>query len=97
MGLCARLPRRIAGGRLPQVDEIRHEENAAPDAPVSRHPWIVLSLLFLLTVIIFIARQTISVLAPVLRTVFGLTNQQYGRIVSALGFGMMTGESPWAT
>ena len=80
---------------MPQVDELRPDETiAAQDAPVSRHPWIVLSLLFFLTVIIFIARQTISVLAPVLRTVFGLTNQQYGRIVSALGFGMMTGEFP---
>jgi len=83
------------GDGLPQVDEIRPDETVtAADAPVSRHPWIVLSLLFLLTVIIFVARQTISVLAPVLRTVFGLTNQQYGRIVSALGFGMMTGEFP---
>ena len=85
----------LLGECLPQVDELRPDETiAAQDAPVSRHPWIVLSLLFFLTVIIFIARQTISVLAPVLRTVFGLTNQQYGRIVSALGFGMMTGEFP---
>ncbi len=85
----------LLGERLPEVDEIGRDETVtAPNAPVSRHPWIVLSLLFFLTVIIFVARQTISVLAPVLRTVFGLTNQQYGRIVSALGFGMMTGEFP---
>ncbi len=33
-------------------------------------------------------------MAPVLRTAFHLSNQAYGRIVSALGFGMMTGEFP---
>ena len=60
----------------------------------SRHPWAVLSLLFTLTVIIFVARQSLSVMAPVLRTLFHLSNQQYGRIVSALGLGMMTGEFP---
>ena len=42
----------------------------------------------------FIARQALSVMAPVLRTVFHLSNAAYGRIVSALGFGMMTGEFP---
>jgi MFS transporter, ACS family, hexuronate transporter len=57
-------------------------------------PWVILSLLFLLTVIMFIARQALSVMAPVLRTVFHLSNEAYGRIVSALGFGMMTGEFP---
>lgn len=62
--------------------------------PVKRHPWVVLSLLFILTVIIFIARQALSVMAPVLRTVFHLSNTAYGRIVSALGLGMMTGEFP---
>ena len=49
---------------------------------------------FLLTVIMFIARQALSVMAPVLRTTFHLSNAAYGRIVSALGFGMMTGEFP---
>lgn len=33
-------------------------------------------------------------MAPVLRDVFHLSNAAYGRIVSALGFGMMTGEFP---
>ena len=42
----------------------------------------------------FIARQALSVMAPVLRTVFHLSNAAYGRIVSALGFGMMSGEFP---
>jgi MFS transporter, ACS family, hexuronate transporter len=42
----------------------------------------------------FIARQALSVMAPVLRGKFQLSNAAYGRIVSALGFGMMTGEFP---
>ncbi len=78
-----------------QTDEIhRDESDAASDDHGPRHPWFVLSLLFTLTVIIFIARQSLSVMAPVLRNVFHLSNQAYGRIVSALGFGMMTGEFP---
>jgi ACS family hexuronate transporter-like MFS transporter len=85
----------VAGGRLPQADAMKRKESmSAPEAGASRHAWAVLSLLFILTVIIFIARQTVSVLAPVLRSNFHLTNQQYGWIVSALGFGMMTGEFP---
>jgi MFS transporter, ACS family, hexuronate transporter len=61
---------------------------------VNRRPWLVLCLLFALTVIVFIERQAISVLAPVLVKLFHLSNEAYGRIVSALGFGMMTGEFP---
>jgi MFS transporter, ACS family, hexuronate transporter len=56
--------------------------------------WITLALLFTVTVINFIDRQTVSILAPVLRTTLHLTNLQYGRIVAAFQFGMMTGEFP---
>lgn len=66
-----------------------NQQSATP-----RHPWLILTLLFFLTVILFIARQALSVMAPVLRSVFHLSNEAYGRIVSALGFGMMTGEFP---
>ena len=80
---------------MTQADEIcRAETQSAPDAAANRRPWLILTLLFLLTVILFIARQALSVMAPVLRTVFHLSNEQYGRIVSALGFGMMSGEFP---
>ena len=80
---------------MPQTGEIsRVESGAAAEGPAKRRPWLILSLLFLLTVIMFVARQALSVMAPVLRTVFHLSNEQYGRIVSALGFGMMTGEFP---
>ena len=66
---------------------------AAPTTD-NRRRWVVLSLIFLITVINFVDRQTLSVLAPVLRTAFHLSNAEYGRIVSALQFGMMSGEFP---
>src|SRR6202167_2314884 len=84
----------VAGGCLIQADEkVRAGSDTAIEASLHR-PWLILSLLFFLTVIMFIARQALSVMAPVLRTVFHLSNAAYGRIVSALGFGMMTGEFP---
>jgi ACS family hexuronate transporter-like MFS transporter len=79
---------------------ISSASQAAPAVPASSNagdgsrPWLILGLLFLLTVIMFIARQALSVMAPVLRTALHLSNAAYGRIVSALGFGMMTGEFP---
>jgi ACS family hexuronate transporter-like MFS transporter len=59
-----------------------------------RRRWVVLALLFLIIVINFMDRQTLSMLAPVLRSVFHLSNTAYGRIVAALQFGMMSGEFP---
>jgi ACS family hexuronate transporter-like MFS transporter len=56
--------------------------------------WLILSLIFAITVINFIDRQTLSVLAPVLRKALDLSNTEYGRIVSALQFGLMSGEFP---
>ncbi len=70
------------------------EMAAPPDPAVSRRRWLILSLLFLITVINFIDRQTLSILAPLLRTTLHLSNEQYGRIVSAFQFGMMSGEFP---
>jgi ACS family hexuronate transporter-like MFS transporter len=55
---------------------------------------VILALLFIITVINFIDRQTLSVLAPVIRDSFHLSNLQYGRIVSVFQFGMMSGEIP---
>lgn len=63
-------------------------------AQTGRRRWFVLALLFSITVINFIDRQTVSVLAPILKQTFHLTNTQYGRIVAAFQFGMMTGELP---
>jgi ACS family hexuronate transporter-like MFS transporter len=59
-----------------------------------RARWIVLSLLLAITIVNFIDRQTVSVLAPVLRQILHLSNEQYGRIVSAFQLGMTAGEFP---
>jgi len=52
------------------------------------------ALLFLVTVINFVDRQTLSVVAPAVRERLHLSNTDYGRIVSAFMFGMMVGEFP---
>ena len=56
--------------------------------------WRILFLLFLITVINFVDRQTLSVVAPVLLQHFHMTNSDYARMVSAFMFGMMVGEFP---
>jgi ACS family hexuronate transporter-like MFS transporter len=56
--------------------------------------WQVLTLLFLVTVINFVHRQTLSVVAPVVQDEFHLSNSDYGTIVAAFMFGMMVGEFP---
>src|SRR5258708_32406011 len=56
--------------------------------------WRILALLFLATVINFVDRQTLSVVAPVLRDEFQFSNQQYGLIVAFFQLGMMLGEFP---
>jgi ACS family hexuronate transporter-like MFS transporter len=45
--------------------------------------WLILTLLFLATVINYVDRQNLSILAPVLRAQFHLTEIDYSRIVSA--------------
>lgn len=65
-----------------------------PVMHLSRRRWAILTLIFSITVVNFIDRQTLSVLAPVLRVTYHLTNEAYGRIVAALQFGMMSGEFP---
>ncbi len=80
---------------MPNVEEIRRTEGGlATEHRSSGRAWLILSFLFFLTVIMFIGRQALSVMAPVLRSAFHLSNAAYGRVVSALGFGMMTGEFP---
>jgi MFS transporter, ACS family, hexuronate transporter len=80
---------------MPPVFTPAHNPEAAERPRLSASArWITLALLFTVTVINFIDRQTVSILAPVLREVLHLTNEQYGRIVAAFQFGMMTGEFP---
>jgi len=64
------------------------------DASIHRRRWAILALLLGITIINFIDRQTLSVLAPRLKEMFHFTNTQYGRIVASFQFGMMSGEFP---
>ncbi len=59
-----------------------------------RWRWKVLGFLLALSIINFIDRQTLSVLAPQLKTIFHLSNTDYGGIVAAFSFGMMAAEFP---
>ena len=75
------------------VEPADHDTPAAHLSIVSRRT-LILALLFTITVINFIDRQTVSVLAPLIRAAFHLSNEAYGRIVAAFQFGMMSGELP---
>src|SRR5580658_378874 len=86
----------------PRRQRILWAMNSAPSSSTvtfaseqaSKRRWLVLGLLLLITIINFIDRQTVSVLAPLIRASLHLSNAQYGRIVAAFQFGMMTGEFP---
>ncbi|MBI1792447.1 MAG: MFS transporter, partial [Acidobacteria bacterium] len=56
--------------------------------------WRILALLFLATVINFVDRQALSVVAPVLRDQYRMSNQQYAFIVASFQLGMTLGEFP---
>ncbi len=70
------------------------EEHTAPPPQANVQRWTILSLLFAITVINIIDRQTVSVLAPLIKAAFHLSDEAYGRIVAAFQFGMMSGELP---
>ena len=61
---------------------------------LSQVRWQVLGLLFLVTVINFVDRQSLSVVAPLLRDSLHLSNEDYGLIVACFSFGMLSGEFP---
>ena len=56
--------------------------------------WWVLAMLFAVTVINFVDRQSLSIVAPVLRESLKLSNTDYGIIVACFQMGMMIGEFP---
>ncbi len=56
--------------------------------------WWVLGLLFSITIINFVDRQSLSIVAPLLRESLRLSNTDYGIIVAAFQMGMMLGELP---
>ena len=51
-------------------------------------------MLFAVTVINFVDRQSLSIVAPVLRESLKLSNTDYGIIVACFQMGMMLGEFP---
>jgi ACS family hexuronate transporter-like MFS transporter len=68
---------------------------AASHVPApNRLRWTILALLFSITVINFVDRQTLSILAPRLKETFHFSSTQYGRIVACFQFGMMVAEFP---
>jgi len=70
--------------------------SAAPDDPsISGFRWVVISLAFLATVINYLDRQTLSVIAPELKRQFEMTDETYGLILSAfmLAYTVMNGVS----
>jgi ACS family hexuronate transporter-like MFS transporter len=74
---------------------IRSLEEGAVMPPLRRQVrWWILGLLFCITVINFVDRQVLSVLAPIIRDTFHLSNTEYGTIVSTFQFGMVVGEFP---
>lgn len=56
--------------------------------------WWILAMLFCVTVINFVDRQALSIVAPILRESLKLSNTDYGIIVASFQMGMMLGEFP---
>jgi ACS family hexuronate transporter-like MFS transporter len=51
--------------------------------PLSRMRWLMISFAFAATLINYLDRQTLSVVAPTLREEFGMSNEAYGYVLSA--------------
>ena len=49
--------------------------------------WWIVGMVFMLTVINYIDRMTLSVLAPTIRAEFGMSNEAYARVVTAFLIG----------
>ncbi len=80
---------------MPRAAASLAPENAPREsAAYNKARWGILAFLVAITVINFIDRQTLSVLAPRIREMLHLSHEAYGRIVAAFQFGMMTGEFP---
>jgi len=56
--------------------------------------WTVVTLIFVVTILNFVDRQTLSILAPKLRELYSFSATEYGRVVAAFQFGMMAAELP---
>ncbi len=84
----------VTKGESPMSDT----NNALPfkdEAKPSAMRWVMIGFAFLATVINYLDRQTLSVVAPILKTEFAMTDQTYGLIISAfmLAYTVMNGIS----
>ena len=62
---------------------IERATTAAHGESPSRFRWVMIGFAFLATVINYLDRQTLSVVAPALREEFGMSNESYGYVISA--------------
>jgi ACS family hexuronate transporter-like MFS transporter len=56
-------------------------------AKVGNVRWVIIGMICMITVINYIDRQTLSVLAPTIRETFGMTNTDYSRVVTTFLLG----------
>lgn len=91
------MPQPQAGSResmaVQQDDVVRTTLRAPADTGRDRR-WLILYLILAITIVNFIDRTALSILAPVLKQTYHFSGVVYGRIISAFQFGMMTGEIP---
>jgi MFS transporter, ACS family, aldohexuronate transporter len=68
---------------------------ARPVPALPRARWVMIGLAFLATIVNYLDRQTLSVVAPTLRTEFHMSNEQYGMVLSAflLAYALFNGLS----
>ncbi|MCL4401317.1 MAG: MFS transporter [Acidobacteria bacterium] len=71
-------------------------QHSVPGMPplVRQVRWTILALLLSVTIINFVDRQSLSIVAPLLRESLRLSNTDYGIIVAAFQMGMMLAEFP---
>jgi MFS transporter, ACS family, hexuronate transporter len=67
--------------------------NKIPRKPIKHLRWYIGGLLFLSTVINYIDRQTLSVLAPTLKTQFNWTNTDYSYVIIAFRLAYAFGQT----
>src|SRR5882672_888679 len=65
--------------------------------PLSRLRWVMIGFAFLATVINYLDRQTLSVVAPTIREQFHMSNEAYGYVLAAflLAYTISNGVSGW--
>ena len=79
----------------PPVSKIPFSPEKPPAFHLSNYRWVILAMVFLATVLNYITRQTLSIMAPELRDRFGINDEGYGLIVSSfmIAYTVMNGIS----